>query len=68
MEEPGAGAFSSLEDLFGCEAIQEAKEKMKGVTPFKMAATIYFFLLLIPFSVGFCCSLLTCFYGAQFDV
>ena len=65
MEKLPMGAFSSLEDLFGGEVIQEAKETMKGITPFKMASMVHVFLFLIPFSVGFCCSLLTCSCGAQ---
>ena len=60
MEVSATGAFSALENPFGGEAIQEAKEAMAGVTTFKMAATVLVFFFLFPTYLSlWCCTTFT---------
>ena len=54
MEEPTTGAFSSLEDVFGGEAVQAVKEMVGGATSYKMVAkpAIVHFILSYGFFFG----------------
>ena len=56
MEKLATRAFSSLEDLFSGEVIQEAKEII-GVTPFEMATMVHVSLFLIGALV--CCDVIS---------
>ena len=70
MEELAAGAFSSLEDLFGGEAVQEVNEMKESVTPFKTVAMVHVSSLVIVVALVGCfvIFLLSCFYGVNFGV
>ena len=74
MKEHIVGAFFSLEELFGEEAVKKARRKMLNITPSDMDSMVVFSLPLVMvvgfrymlfLSFFYCVFFTACFYGCS---